>query len=100
MAVTAKPKRADTDAGKAPVDVDALINRGGSVAVSEPVQASPAPLRSTATINLRIPMQVVEKIDESLDTRPVKTPRHRWLMEAVIEKLERESRSPKNADAT
>ena len=94
MPITRKPNQSTADPNKAAVDVDALINRGGSVATAPQVEENlplPNPARATATINLRIPLHIVEKIDKSLKTRRVKTPRHTWLMEAVIEKLERES---------
>lgn len=93
MAITRKPNRATEDASKNAVDVEALINRGGSVATVEPLAPSPtSSVRAMATINLRMPIHLVEKIDKSLDIRPVKTPRHTWLMEAVVEKLERENK--------
>ena len=34
------------------------------------------------------------RIDQAVEARLVKVPRHTWLMEAVIEKLEREAKAP------
>lgn len=85
MAITRKPKPQTNGAEVPAIDIESLINKGGSVAS---VQA--APKNGVATINLRIPTSLVEKIDQELKLRPIKTPRHTWLLEAVVEKLNRE----------
>ena len=85
MAISRRPK--PTLVVTPAVDVDALINKGGSVArsVAEPATASkPAP------VVLRLPPDVLTRIDRAVEARRVKVPRHTWLIEAVIEKLERE----------
>ncbi len=86
MAITRKPK---SSAASALVDVDALINKGGS---------SPAPAAAstegTAAIVLRVPSAVLTRVDAAVKARPVRTPRHTWLLEAIHEKLEREASSP------
>ena len=84
MAVTRRPKPALV-AATPPVDVEALINKGGSVARAG---AEPA---KTAPVVLRLPPDVLTRIDRAVEARRVKVPRHTWLMEAVIEKLEREA---------
>ena len=86
MAVTRKPKAADA-AGGHTVDVDALINRGGSVARPAEVENEPS---KAVLVNLRIPGDVLTRIDRAVAARKVRTPRHTWLLEAVLEKLERE----------
>jgi hypothetical protein len=86
MAVTRKPKAADT-AGRHEVDIDALINRGGSIA--RQVEAENEPSAKAVLVNLRIPGDVLTRIDRAVAARKVRTPRHTWLMEAVLEKLER-----------
>lgn len=83
MAIARKPRR---PAGQA-VDIDALINRGGTPSgtpgeAERPVKASP--------ILLRIPAGMLERIDAILKARPVKVPRHTWILEAIHEKLARE----------
>ena len=85
MAVTKKPKPKAT----APVvDVDALIRKGGSIA-AEPSPADSGP--RAVSLVLRLPAEVAQRIDQAVQTRRVKTPRHTWLLEAVMEKLEREA---------
>jgi hypothetical protein len=87
MTVTKRPKPASV-ATAAPVDVDALISKGGSVARAGAEPAAPA---KTAPVVLRLPPDVLTRIDRAVEARRVKVPRHTWLMEAVIEKLEREA---------
>lgn len=77
MAVTRKPATL-----KVQPDVDALILKGGSVA-SQRRHDKPA------SVVLRIPPDLLERVDAALAARPLKVPRHQWLLEAVIEKLER-----------
>ena len=86
MAISRKPKP-QTNGAQADVDVVALINKGGSIATSP---AAPKPA-DTATVNLRMPTALVERIDDALKAHPIKKPRHTWLLEAVIEKLDREA---------
>ena len=86
MAVTRRPKAIDPAATPS-VDVDALINRGGSVGGQAKADELSA---KTFPVNLRIPGHVLERIDRAVEARKVRTPRHTWLMEAVLEKLDRE----------
>lgn len=88
MAITRKPKPARS-AG--PVDVEALINKGGSVAhpasgstVSPAVSPAVSPV---VPVILRLPPGILGQIDEAVKARPVKMPRHTWILEAIVEKL-------------
>ena len=92
MAISRRPKPTLVAPASA-VDVDALINKGGSVARSV---ADPAPPTTSkpAPVVLRLPPDVLARIDQAVEARRVKVPRHTWLMEAVIEKLEREATAP------
>jgi hypothetical protein len=87
MAITRKPKAA-TGSGSV-VDIDALIHKGGSVAGSEVPQRA----EKHAPVVLRIPAEVLAKVDASVRVRAVRIPRHTWIMEAIVEKLEREQTS-------
>jgi hypothetical protein len=44
---------------------------------------------STVTVSLRLPASMLKEIDKAVKTRPYRMPRHRWLLEAVHEKLMR-----------
>jgi len=48
-----------------------------------------APKTGTVTVSLRIPVAMLQKIDDAVASRPYKTPRHLWLLEAIYEKLTR-----------
>jgi len=65
----------------------------GSVARSVADPAPPATSKP-APVVLRLPPDVLTRIDQAVEARLVKVPRHTWLMEAVIEKLEREAKAP------
>lgn len=78
MAITRKPKAQS-------VDVDTLIHKGGSVATTE------APKAKVMQVSLRIPVDLLERLNQALESRAVKLPRHTWILEAIAEKLERES---------
>ncbi len=84
MAVTRKPAK---KAAPPTVDVEALILKGGSVA-GEAEGGGKA--GKTAPVVLRIPADVMERVDRAVQARRIKTPRHTWLLEAIMEKLDRE----------
>jgi hypothetical protein len=50
----------------------------------------------TVTVSLRIPVPMLNEIDEAVRNRPYKMPRHLWLLEAIHEKLGR-LREPSSA---
>lgn len=84
MAVTRKrTKKTETET----VDVDALIRKGGSVAGdAKSLEQSDKP----TSVILRIPADVIAQIEKAVLARRLKIPRHTWLLEAVMEKLDRE----------
>ncbi len=128
MAIARKPKPSNASSKKSEVDVDALINKGGSVAqtvikteqaeqfAQEPIEVSPNPQPETTLklidteklqvqqskpiedkqeirVNLRMPADMLEQVDKAVKSRPLKIPRHTWLLEAVMEKLAREEKA-------
>lgn len=82
MAITRKPARLSPSA---PVDVDDLINRGGSTPQREEQGGEVVP------VILRLPAPMLRSIDQAVKSRPVRIPRHTWLLEAIHEKLSRET---------
>lgn len=84
MAIARKPKAENKD--KKQVDIDALINKGGSPVANDKMKTK------DKSILLRIPSDTLKTIDEVVSSKQIKTPRHTWLLEAVFEKLEREAR--------
>lgn len=88
MAITRKPK--PSTASSAAVDVDALINKGGSVTRPDSEQAK----SKQVYVQLRLSEDLLQQIDQSLSSREIKIPRHTWLLEAIHEKLKREHNQP------
>jgi hypothetical protein len=83
-----KPAASNGDDEKA---IEALINKGGSVAVdSANDQKGRAGAGKTVNVVLRLPPDLAERVDAAVEQRALKTPRHTWLLEAVLEKLDRE----------
>ena len=80
MAVTRKPA---TEKEPPPREVDAFIAKGGGVAGSSPSSV-------TKTIPLRIKAALLLQIDTALESQPIKIPRNTWVLQAIVEKLERE----------
>jgi len=84
MSIARKPK---PPLAPGPVDVEALIRRGGSTPARRPAVAD-------SPVILRVPAAILARVDEAVARRPLRTPRHRWLLEAIQEKLEREAAEP------
>lgn len=84
MSISKKPK-AKKD--KSELEVQALIQKGGSPASSA---AKNKDKRDIIPVTLRLPSELSNRIEAVLQKRAFKLPRHTWLLEAVIEKLERE----------
>lgn len=83
MAISRKPRPKGTPGG---IDVEALINKGGTPSTD----INGKHQDGTVAVVLRLPNEMLEQIDASVKARPIRTPRHTWLLEAVHEKLSRE----------
>lgn len=71
-----------------PKTVDAFIQEGGleatpSASVTVPKKIQP--------LKLRIPQELLQEIDGAVAARRPSPSRHQWILEAIYEKLERES---------
>ncbi len=87
MAIARKPKLSETQAKEQ--NINTLINKGGSVA-EDREDGGNTKQTGDKPILIRIPAEVVKKIDEIVSAKKIKTPRHTWLLEAVFEKLEKD----------
>lgn len=85
MSISKKPK-ASSDHSEA--KVQALIQKGGSTPRDDNKDKKQS--KEVVPISLRLPREFSERIEAVLDKRSLKIPRHTWLLEAVVEKLERE----------
>ena len=89
MALARKPKPRSTP--EVPEDeqaIAALIAKGGSVGTAGTGKGRAG--AKPANVILRLPDGMLERIDAAVMTRRLRIPRHTWLLEAVLEKLERE----------
>jgi hypothetical protein len=80
MAITRKPKSSINPATA--VNVDALINKGGKPA-QQPSDGAATP------VIVRLPAEMLAQVDAAVAARPIRTPRHTWILEAIHEKLQR-----------
>ena len=78
-------KEASTDAQRE-AGTEAFINRGLQVAG----KSTAAPEAKPKNVLLRIPPHAHRRIESILKSRRVRIPRHTWILEAIVEKLERE----------
>lgn len=84
MTIARKPK------GKTPASetqITALIEKGGSTARQE----TAASAAQSMSVSLRIPGPLAERLDSTLQDRLIRVPRHTWILEAIVEKLDRET---------
>jgi hypothetical protein len=66
-----------------------FINQGGSTAAT--IKPEPSS-KAEATVNVRLPVDVLAQVDEIVKQRRARIPRHSWLLEAIYEKLDRETK--------
>jgi len=66
----------------------ALIKKGGrSARQEEDLELEKIPEKR---LSLRVSEDVVERVKQAAHARPVKTPSHTWIVEAILEKLRKE----------
>lgn len=87
MPITRKPSKKQEEEV-----VEKLIRRGGSVAQQKESKLS----QKQVYVQLRLDKSLIEKIDNLVESRPIKIPRHQWLLEAIHEKIERDSAAREN----
>ncbi|MBJ3778753.1 hypothetical protein [Acuticoccus mangrovi] len=89
MAIARKPTaRIVPPSSASEREIEALIRKGGSVAVTPAARPKAA---GTAKVILRLPDEMLARVDALVEARSPKIPRHTWLLEAILEKLERET---------
>jgi hypothetical protein len=85
--ITRKPSAQQISSPPNEAEIDALIHKG----LSRPKDHTESTSEAEQQVVLRLPRALLRRVDVAVKQRPLKTPRHRWLMEAILEKLERES---------
>ena len=81
MAVTRKPRVVPEN------EIEALIAKGGSVATPA---APPSGAPGVKMVPVRIEMALLARIDRAVQAQPIKIPRNTWVLQAILEKLERD----------
>ena len=66
--------------------IQEIIEKGGKSSAEVKYEAK------KITVQLRLAGELLERIDESVDRRAVRIPRHTWFLEAIAEKLAREEK--------
>lgn len=66
----------------------ALIKKGGRSARPDFLEEEKV---SEKRISLRISEDIAERIRQAAKARPIRMPRHSWIVEAILEKLDKES---------
>jgi predicted HicB family RNase H-like nuclease len=69
-----------------PQDIEEVINRGGSSAASQEENQE-----KERIFNLRVPESLVVKVDTLRKRRTGKISRNTWILEAIEDKIKRES---------
>ena len=82
MAIARKPKG---NAQASETEIAVLIDKGGSTAGQK--VAAPENL----AVALRIPGPLAERLTRALEGNMTRMPRHTWILEAIVEKLDRET---------
>jgi hypothetical protein len=83
MPVTRKPQSKD-EGQPSETAIRAFIDRGGSVS------GEGADDVRTKLVQLRLAQHLIERIDRTRGAERVPPSRHHWILEAILEKLERE----------
>ena len=86
MALRRKPQSESKKSPAAEQHIEALINKGGSVAPDHEEKGGGRP----RLVQLRLSRALIQRIDKARKHRLVVPSRHMWLLEALLEKLETE----------
>jgi len=67
--------------------IEAIINKGGSTAIEETKAEE-----TTRNVQLRLTPRLISRIDAVRGRKPkeIRQDRHPWIIEAILEKLQRE----------
>lgn len=95
MAIARKPTKQTAAAKPAPIadekKVMALIGKGGSIATNGAGKGSDAEI---VQVFFRAPSDLIEQVESAAKSRrPIKATRQNWIIEAIVEKLDREAKS-------
>jgi hypothetical protein len=89
MTITRRPKAAT---------VEDFIEQGGTAPtlkpaeLKEPIKAKrgrrPRKKREEVGVALRLPLDLIDRVDAAVESRRIPLSRHQWILEAICEKLD------------
>jgi hypothetical protein len=92
MTITRKPKAAT---------VKDFIEQGGSAPTlkqaepEEPIKAKrgrrPKKKREEVGVALRLPLDLIDRVDAAVDDQRIPLSRHQWILKAIYEKIDRDT---------
>ena len=88
--LAAKPRRRTATKATQKVSeevVEEVIKKGGSAATSSLTGNEKA---EQATISLRLYPAMLQQVQKIVERQPIKTSRNTWIVQAILEKMERE----------
>jgi hypothetical protein len=95
MTITRKPKA---------TAIEDFIEQGGSAptlklaATEESIKARrgrrPKKKREEVGVALRLPLDLIDRVDTAVDDQRIPLSRHQWILEAICEKLDRDAARP------
>ena len=88
MAISRKPKTPENSPDT--INIDALIAKGGSVAQPIPAEMPQSKTGETTAFTLRVPNEILLPLDAHRKKQSYKVPRQQWILEAIMQRLERE----------
>lgn len=74
-----------------PKTIEEFIGEGGSAPQAESKPVEETSEKEIQSLKLRIPVDLLEQVDQSVKSRRPAPSRHQWILEAIYEKLEREA---------
>jgi hypothetical protein len=74
-----------------PKTIEEFIGAGGLPSQSEPKSVEEINEKEIQSLKLRIPVELLKQVDLAVRKRRPSPSRHQWILEALYEKLERES---------
>jgi hypothetical protein len=86
MAITRKPTDENL-AESSPAAFEAYLRKGGSAANTQAGSAK------DVRFTLQIPGPLCQQLDELRQQSPVKTSRHHWVLEAIAQRIQRETQA-------
>ncbi len=84
-------RRPAMPAPKSEAEIEALISKGGTPPANSRSRRDNGE-RDEIPLKLRVPPKLLRHIDEPVLRRAVRIPRHSWLIEALVEKVERDAK--------